>query len=204
MSPNHLLAFWGVAFALIVVPGPDWAFVLASGARNRVVLPAVAGLMIGYGLLTVIVAAGLGAVVAHAPEMLTALTAVGAAYLTYLGIALLGHPGSLPVRPVAAASPVLRGIGVSGLNPKGLLVFLALLPQFTDAHGAWPLRVQLAALGLVFTASCGGFYTVLGFSARAVLSSRPSAARLISRLSGTAMIAVGLLLIAERAWQLAG
>jgi threonine/homoserine/homoserine lactone efflux protein len=208
VNPNLLLAFWALAFALIVVPGPDWAFILATSARSRGVLPAVAGLMIGYGLLTAIVAAGLGAVVARSSGVLTGLTAVGAAYLTYLGVSLLGRPSTLheaaPAAPAATASPMLRGVGVSGLNPKGLLVFLAMLPQFTDANGDWPLRVQLAALGLIFTASCGGFYAVLGLSARAVLATKPAATRLISRISGTAMIIVGLLLIVERIRQIAG
>lgn len=210
MNPNLLLAFWVAAFVLIVVPGPDWAFVLASGARDRVVLPAVGGLVIGYSLLTAIVAAGLGTLVAHSSTVLTALTGIGAGYLAYLGVTLLRrpgapHPGHSPaVTSVSASSRVLGGIGVSGLNPKGLLIFLALLPQFTDAHGSWPVQIQLATLGLVFVATCAGFYTVIGFGARAMLSTRPAAARLISRVSGTAMITVGLILIVERIHQLAG
>ena len=59
-----------------------------------------------------------------------------------------------------------RGIGVSGLNPKGLLVFLAVLPQFAAPHGAWPLAVQLGVLGLVFTLICAGFYLSMGCAAR--------------------------------------
>jgi threonine/homoserine/homoserine lactone efflux protein len=121
--------------------------------------------LIGYGMLTVIVAAGLGAVVAGASPVLTVLTALGAGYLTYLGVSLLRHPGSLradtdPARlaGASAGSHVLRGVGVSGLNPKGLLIFLAVLPQVIDARGAWPIRVQLAALGLVFVATCGGLH----------------------------------------------
>jgi threonine/homoserine/homoserine lactone efflux protein len=197
-----LLAFWGVAFALIAVPGPDWAFVLATGSRDRVVLPAVAGLVIGYVLLTGVVAAGLGALVAGSSAALSLLTAIGAGYLVWLGIALHRRPGSLHLgggEPAASARRRLaRGIGVSGLNPKGLLVFLAILPQFTDACGAWPVPVQLTALGLVFVGTCAAFYTLVGFSARAVLAGAPAAARVVSRVSGTAMMAVGLLLIVER------
>ena len=57
---------------------------------------------------------------------------------------------------------LVKGIGVSGLNPKGLLVFLAVLPQFATPRGAWPLAVQLAVLGLVFTLTCAAFYLGLG------------------------------------------
>ena len=93
---------------------------------------------------------------------------------------------------------LLRGIGVSGLNPKGLLVFLALLPQFTTPHGSWPLTLQLAVLGLVFTLTCALFYLSMGSLVRRILAARPAVARLISRVSGAAMIVIGLLLLAER------
>ena len=91
-----------------------------------------------------------------------------------------------------------RGVGVSALNPKGLLVFLALLPQFTDPHGSWPLAAQLAMLGLVFTATCAVFYLCLGSFARSVLHARPAAALAVTRFSGAAMVVIGALLLAER------
>lgn len=203
MNPSLLLAFWAVTLLLIVVPGPDWAFVLASAARDHVVLPAVSGLMFGYILLTVLVAAGVGAVVGQSALFLIGLTAVGASYLIFLGLALLRHPGSLDTdvspssgRP-STRSHARRGIGVSGLNPKGLLIFVAMMPQFTDSQGSWPLPLQLAVLGLVFVATCGAFYTIVGLSARAILTAKPGAARLISRISGAAMILVGLVLLVE-------
>ncbi|MGB9377074.1 MAG: LysE family translocator [Mycobacteriales bacterium] len=194
-----------MTFVLIAVPGPDWAFILGAGARDRVVVPAVSGLMIGYALLTLLVAAGVGAVVQHSPGFLTALTAVGAAYLVYLGISILRRPSVLPSPPTTDLVPglpsrgghVWRGVGVSALNPKGLLIFLAMLPQFTDVHGRWPTALQLAALGAVFVVTCGVFYTAVGFSAKRILNSRPAATRFMSRLSGAAMITVGVALVVE-------
>lgn len=219
MDPKLLLAFWGVTFLLIVVPGPDWAFTLAAGARDRVVLPAVAGLVLGYTLLTVLVAVGVGALVARSPLVLTTLTAVGACYLVYVGTSVLRHPRELHVddgdapkttgtpltagtgsaQPASTAAIVSRGVGVSGLNPKGLLIFIALLPQFTDPRGRWPATVQLTTLGLVFVVTCGVFYTLVGHSARAILGAKPAAARHVSQVSGAAMIIIGLLLLTERA-----
>jgi threonine/homoserine/homoserine lactone efflux protein len=220
VDPKLLLAFWGVTFLLIVVPGPDWAFTLAAGARDRVVLPAVAGLVVGYSLLTVLVAVGVGALVARSPLVLTTLTAVGACYLVYVGTSVLRHPRALHVddgdgdapdatgtrrtartgsaHPASTAAIVSRGVGVSGLNPKGLLIFVALLPQFTDPRGRWPATVQLGTLGLVFVVTCGAFYTLVGHSARAILGAKPAAARLVSQMSGAAMIVIGLLLLVER------
>lgn len=200
MSPALLLAFWALTLVLVVIPGPDWAFTLASGVRDRVVFPAVAGLMIGYGAITVVVAAGVGALVTRTPLILTVLTAVGAAYLTYLGISLLIRPAAVDVAADTSYrwGHVVRGIGVSGLNPKGLLLFLAILPQFTDPDHGWPVPAQLAVLGLVFVATCGFFCTALGLCARSVLRSRPAASRALSRLSGVAMIVIGTLLLVER------
>lgn len=202
MDPGLLLAFWATAFLLIVVPGPDWAFTLASGVRDRVVLPAVAGLMLGYAALTVVIAAGVGAVVARTPLVLTVLTVVGAAYLVFLGASLLARPGTLHTVdghtvPGRRWRRTLRGVGVSALNPKGLLIFLAMLPQFTDPAGSWPFPLQIGALGLVFVGTCGAFYTALGLGARAVLRTSPTASRVVSRISGAAMIAIAVALLAE-------
>jgi threonine/homoserine/homoserine lactone efflux protein len=87
---------------------------------------------------------------------------------------------------------------VSGLNPKVLLLFLALLPQFTDSSAAWPVAVQIIALGLIHAFSCGVVYLAVGYGARAVLTSRPGAALNVSRISGAAMIVIAVVLAAER------
>jgi hypothetical protein len=67
MKPGQLLAIAAIAATLIAIPGPDWAFILAAGARNRVVLPAAAGLVIGYALIIVVAALGVGPLVTAAP-----------------------------------------------------------------------------------------------------------------------------------------
>lgn len=204
MNVNLLLAFWGVAVLLIVVPGPDWAFVLASGRRDRTVIPAVGGLMIGYTLLTAIVATGVGTLITERPVILTIISGVGAGYLILLGAGLLVRPSVIPDdRPPDASSSswgirLATGIGVSALNPKGLLTFLALLPQFTrqsaDGSSTW----QIGALGLVFVLSCGAFYAVLGTTTRVVFRGRPGVALALSRVSGVAMIGIGIAVIVER------
>ena len=202
MALNSVLAFWGVGALLIAVPGADWAFVIGAGLRDASVVPAVAGLVLGYTALTAVVAVGVGALVARTPAALTALTVTGGAYLIWRGATRLAfRPDSVVPEAAVTTTPrgtVVQGLGVSGLNPKGLLLFLALLPQFADRHGSWPLPAQLALLGAVFTATCGTFYLGLGSIVRTVLVARPWASRALTRVSGAAMLVIGALLLASR------
>lgn len=202
MAVSTIAAFWGIALLLIIVPGPDWAFILSFGLSSRTVLPAVGGLVLGYSAITVVVAAGVGGIVARSPGLLTGLIITGGLYLMWHGIRTFTRPAALPARADGRADgghgTLARGMGVSALNPKGLLLFLALLPQFTSPNARWPLAAQLAFLGLVFTLSCGAFYLCLGSFARTVLLARPAAAHVVIRLSGMAMAIVGAVLLAER------
>ena len=202
MAVSSIAAFWAVAALLIVVPGADWAFVIGAAVQHRSVMPAVGGLVLGYAGITVIVAAGVGAVVSGSPAVLTALTVVGGLYLTWHGAMTLAHPASPPSASPASGGDgrdiLIKGIGVSGLNPKGLLIFLALLPQFTDTRQRLPVAGQIGVLGLVFTVSCAAFYFTLGAFAQTVLHARPGAARAVSRIAGASMIVIGLSLIVER------
>ncbi|MFI6266548.1 LysE family translocator [Micromonospora sp. NPDC051006] len=206
MAVTSLLAFWTVALLLIVVPGADWAFTLGTALKGDPVAPAVGGLVLGYTAMTLVVAAGTGALVAGTPMALTVLTLAGGLYLIWLGTSTLANPaGPAPTaahpngpEPRGRWSILVRGVGVSGLNPKALLLFLALLPQFTDPAGDWPIAVQLGVLGLMFTLSCAAFYALIGRLARTVLRARPVAARVVSRLSGFGMVAVGVGLLLDR------
>jgi len=201
MGIDGAVGFWAISAMLVLVPGADWAYVMAAGLRDRTVWPAVSGILLGYLGMTAVVATGVATVVAGAPGLLTGLTAAGAAYLVWLGASIVAHPPAgidapdrQPLRPGRALA---RGLGVSGLNPKGLLLFLALLPQFTDPTGAWPLAAQIALLGVLHTANCGVGYLGVGVLTRAVLRARPAAARRTSRISGIAMILLGVALLAE-------
>jgi threonine/homoserine/homoserine lactone efflux protein len=201
METTALLAFATVSVLLVLVPGADWAYAIAAGMRDRTPIPAVGGLLLGYVLITAAVAAGLAAVVAARPSLLTGFTLAGAAYLFYLGIATVRRPA----QPADANTPALprrraflRGVGVSGLNPKALLLFLALLPQFVHRGDGWPLAVQIGVLGLLHTGVCALVYSGVAGAARVVLRARPAVARTVSRCSGIAMIVIAAALLAER------
>lgn len=203
MAVSSIAAFWGTAALLIAIPGADWAFILGAALGGRVIVPAVGGLVLGYAAVTTVVATGVGALVAGSPALLTGLTLVGGLYLAWLGVATCLRP---PAPPTASGGDRVgtgwktlgQGVGVSGLNPKGLLIFFALLPQFTDANGGWPVAAQIGVLGLAFVATCAAFYLALGACARLALNARASVASAAGRFAGAAMAAIGLLLIAER------
>ena len=202
MTFSVFAAFWVVSILFVITPGADWAYAISAGLKHRVVLPAVGGLLSGHLLATLIVAAGVGTLIARHPLALTTLTVAGAGYLLWLGANLLARPST----PHAAASQTsdswarwaLKGLCVSGLNPKVFLLFLALLPQFTDAAAPWPVSLQMVALGLVHTASCAVVYLLVGFGSQVVLRARPAAARRVSRVSGLIMIVIALGLLIDQ------
>jgi threonine/homoserine/homoserine lactone efflux protein len=205
MRASSVAAFVAVDALLVLTPGPDWAYVIAVGVREGLLLPAVAGLVTGYAGLTVLVAAGLGAVIATTPGALTAVTLIGGAYLVWLGACVVGRRVAPPAdadgrRPASGLGVAVRGAGTSGLNPKGLLLFMAVLPQFVDRAGRWPLPLQIILLGAVHMTSCGVGYLALGSVARAVFRARPTVLGALTRAAGGAMIILGALLLVERAF----
>ncbi|HEY4296544.1 MAG TPA: LysE family transporter [Paraburkholderia sp.] len=197
-----LTAFWVVSFSLVMVPGADWAYAISAGMRDKAIAPAVAGMLSGYLMITLVVAAGVGAAVARVPVVLTVLTLVGAGYLLWLGGNVLISPSA----PAAGSEPgsstrwgwVIRGFAVSGVNPKALLLFLALLPQFTRPNLPWSISSQIAALGFVQIVNCGVVYSLVGIGSKFVLSTRPRVARRVSQFSGVAMIVIAVLLLLEQ------
>lgn len=201
MPASSVLAFWGVAALLIVVPGPDWAFAISAGLRRHVV-PAAGGIVLGYVAMTIVVAAGVGILITSTPAALTILTIAGGLYLVWLGLKTVRHPATPSSSPGTQTSSrlgtLLQGMAVSGLNPKGLLIFVAMLPQFTDPAANWPLPVQMAALGITFTATCAVVYLCVGAFAQHLLHARPSVSRIASRASGASMVVIGTVLLVER------
>lgn len=202
MALGSVAAFWAVSLLFVLTPGADWAYAITAGIRHRRVFPAVTGLLMGHIVATVIVAAGVGVLVSKFPVLLLILTVVGAAYLVWLGIGMFRNPsipqeGEILIQGSNIRQAV-KGLGISGLNPKVFLLFLALLPQFTDPSAPWPIGGQIVVLGLVHVASCTVVYTVVALSARRVLSARPKAARAVTRYSGAAMVTIGAFLLAEQ------
>ncbi|CAM5566459.1 LysE family translocator [Streptomyces tanashiensis] len=202
MDTTTVAAFLAVDLLLVFTPGADWAYAISAGLRDRSVVPAVAGLVAGYAGYTLLAVAGLVVIVAGSTTVLTALTVAGAAYLMWLGWGVLRRPADLGAGEEAVASSrgriMLRGVGISGLNPKALLLYFALFPQFIDTTGGWPVAAQTGLLGTLHMTACAVVYLGVGVLARTVLKTRPTAARAVTRASGAMMIVIGGFLLAER------
>ena len=158
-APDTLLAFLLTALVLGFTPGPDNLFVLMQSATQgrRAGLAVVLGLCTGIVVHTAAVALGLAALLAASPLAFTLMKAVGAAYLLYLAWGAWHAPATaLPGGAQAPAQPLgalyRRGIVMNLSNPKVLLFFFALLPQFV-APDRGPVAAQLAVLGAVFILS---------------------------------------------------
>lgn len=224
MEPQALIGFLIVAVTLGCTPGPDWAFAIAAGLGRRSFVPAVAGLCGGYVLLTILLAAGIAALMAALPSLLLWLTVAGAVYLLWLGyrttrswrgsgFVTVGTNGELApdatagstLAPGSEASGTgppgsswaafLQGFGTSSINPKGLLLFVALTPQFITTDAAFPVPLQSVILGLSFVATTAVIYTLVAAGSRRLLRSRPAAARGVTLSSGITMCALGAVLL---------
>ncbi|MCH0557597.1 LysE family translocator [Streptomyces sp. MUM 16J] len=203
MESGLLLSFLALDLLLVCVPGADWAYVITAALRGSPVTRAVAGLVSGYALHTALATAGLAVLVAGSPRLLTVLTVAGAGYLLWLGWSVLRRPAvpgpTAEPAPPAGRGLFSRGAVISGLNPKGLLLYLSLLPQFLTLRGTHlPVPAQTAALGLLHMGCCAAVYLTVGTLARALLAARPAAARAVSRTSGAAMLGIGAFLLVER------
>ena len=191
MNPELFMAFVLVAAALACTPGVDWAYSIAAGLRQRSFVPAVAGLC-GGSVLT------------GAPGVLGWITLAGAAYLMWLGVSTLrswraasftadgGSGGGTGLRTF------LQGMGTSGINPKGLLFYVALVPQFVSADASLPVPVQSGLLGMTFVLLAGLVYTAVALLSRTLLQTRPGAARTVTLASGIIMVVLALVLLAEQ------
>ena len=204
MNPQLFLAFLVVAAALACTPGVDWAYTIAAGLRQRSFDPAVAGLCGGYVLHTLLLVAGLAAVLAGMPGVLGWITLAGAGYLLWLGVGTLRSWRGASFSADAAVGPgtqlrtFLQGMGTSGINPKGLLFYVALIPQFVSADASLPVPLQSGLLGMTFVALAGLVYTVVALLSRTLLQSRPGAARAVTLASGIIMVVLGTVLLGEQ------
>jgi threonine/homoserine/homoserine lactone efflux protein len=201
VDTGSLTAFAVTAFLLIVVPGPSVLFVISRGVAlgRKAALLTVAGNAAGVLVQVLVVAAGLGAVLERSAVLFDAVRVVGAAYLVYLGVQAIRHRRELStVLDVTATRPsrhILReGFVVGVTNPKLIVFFTAVLPQFVEPE-AGPVAVQLLVFGAVFVAIALVMDSLWGLAAgtaRTWLASRPHRLERLGGAGGLVIVGLGL------------
>ncbi|AXK35807.1 LysE family translocator [Streptomyces armeniacus] len=200
---DRLLAFAVASFLLIVVPGPSVLFVVgrALAQGRRAALTTVVGNTVGAYVLVAAVALGVGSVVERSALVFTALKLAGGAYLVFLGVRAVRQRGSLQAAFAGegpAAQGGLRtfweGFAVGVANPKTIVFFAAVLPQFVD-RGAGHVAAQMLVLGLVFNAIALASDSVWGLAAataRNWFARSPRRLAVIGGAGGLTMIGLGV------------
>jgi threonine/homoserine/homoserine lactone efflux protein len=204
ISPGQLAAFAVASLVLIVIPGPGVLFVVGRALAHgrRTALASVAGHAAGNWVVAVCVALGVGVIVQRSAVVFTVVRLAGAAYLVWLGIQAFRHRDSLAGVLAAAAAPRGRvraareGFVVGATNPKTVILFAAVLPQFVDRPaGHVPAQMLvLSAVAIVIGLASDSCWGLAASSVRAWFARSPRRLGLVGGAGGLAMIGLGVTL----------
>lgn len=207
MTLETWLAFFVASWLISLSPGAGAISCMAAGMRYGYARAMwnIAGLQAGIMFVLVIVALGLGAIIAASTTLFTAIKWLGALYLVWLGVQQWRAPAS-PVAADAAdagddgtpARLMLRGFLVNATNPKGIVFMLAVLPQFIDPHAPQLPQYAICGATLFFTdlVVMSGY---TGLAAKVLrLLREPHHVRWINRSFGAMFIAAGAALATFR------
>jgi homoserine/homoserine lactone efflux protein len=209
MSASHLLLFAATELLLSMTPGPAVLLVVSLGMRRGFASSrrGAAGILTGNAIYFALSAAGLGALLIASKHVFDILQIAGAAYLILLGLKMAvipsrpadestSRPGALDDSTTRRLDSFFQGLITQLANPKALVFFTALLPQFVDSSK--PMTIQFVILGVISILVELPVLLAYGFAAdrgRAVYGKH---APLIERLSGACLVAAGARLAASR------
>lgn len=211
MDLANYLSFLGAAILLTLAPGPDNMYILtkslSAGPRQGVTL--AMGLATGPLWHTLLVMAGVAAFIQSSPASFMVLKYCGAAYLLYLSYGAFRSKGaSIKAGDVVDKSESFalykrgfkRGFLMNASNPKVLLFFLAILPQFVQPNGFLSPSLQIGLLGLTFSIRRPSFFSIAAICAgqlKDTLIRHESFPLIMSRVEGTLLllIAIGLMFL---------
>jgi threonine/homoserine/homoserine lactone efflux protein len=206
----HLWAFIGIAALVIVVPGPDTVLVTKNALLHgrAAALGTAFGVDSGLVIWTVAAAFGVAALVRESAIAFSVLKVAGAAYLIWLGwqalraarrgSARVAESPGRPLRHVGAAVGFRQGLLCNLANPKIAVFFTSLLAQFVASRG--PVLEPFLLLGGLFVAMTVvwlGAYALVAVKISNVLA-RPSVKTSLERVTGVALIGLGVGLVLER------
>ena len=195
--------FVAAVIVFLAIPGPgNLALITSTGKGGlRGGLAATAGLIVGDQVLMWLAVAGVAALLAAWPLVFGAVQWIGAAYLAYLGLRmLLAKPGDRPVIQIRAGQYFRQAVGITLLNPKAIVFYMAFFPLFVDParhQGLLTFGVMAATIAMLTLAYCGVVMLLTLRFAR-VLQASPRATRWLNRAAGTLLVGFGLKLALSR------
>ncbi len=204
MLPTHrLVEFLITVYVLILIPGPSVLFVVSRGVSlgRRAALATVLGNASGFTLQLLLVSVGVGSIVARSDAVFTALKLAGAAYLVFLGVrnirdrkALAKLFGPTEVAPKSLRRIIREGFYVGATNPKGIIIFTAVLPQFIDrSQGHVTLQLlTLGAICILIALLSDGAWAIASGTARQWLGNSQRRLELLSGTGGVMLIGLGI------------
>lgn len=198
---THLLAFTVTALVLIAIPGPSVLFTVSRAITlgRGAGVATVAGNTVGAFTQVVAVAFGIGPLVERSVALFTVLKLAGAAYLVFLGVQAIRHRQSLAealgatIEQKTTTRIVIDGFTVGVTNPKVIVFFAAMLPQFVDRQ-ADNVPVQIIALGAIFAGIAlisDSTWALAAGTVRNWLGRSQRRLELIGGIGGLAMIGIG-------------
>ena len=195
--------FIAAVIVFLAIPGPGNLALITStgkgGARGG--LAATAGLIAGDQVLMWLAVAGVAALLAAWPLVFGAVQWIGAGYLAYLGLRMIfAKPGDRPVIQIRAGQYFRQAVGITLLNPKAIVFYMAFFPLFVDParhQGLLTFGVMAATIAALTLAYCAVVMLLTLRFAR-VLQASPRATRWLNRAAGTLLVGFGLKLALSR------
>lgn len=204
--PSRLTEYIVAAMVIILAPGPSVLFVIARAIAwgRKTAIFTVAGNVVGAFALSTLVAFGLGPILQSSDLAYAAVQFGGGGYLIYLGIDAIRHrrihaadmTNQGDIAPGALRS-MRDGFWVGGLNPKGLVFYAAVLPQFIDRDRG-NVTGQLILLGAIFSMLAfisDGSWGLLAGTARQWLATDPGRLEKLRATGGIVMLGLGTAVI---------
>lgn len=202
--PEYLVA----AMIIILAPGPSVLFIIARAIAwgRATAVATAAGNVTGAFTLSLMVAFGLGPILQRSETAFIAVQVLGGFYLVYLGVDAIRHSkihaedmvNQGEVRPTALQS-ARDGFWVGALNPKGLVFFAAILPQFLD-RGSSNVTSQLVLMGATFSVLAffsDGSWGLIAGTVREWMATSPRRLVTMRRIGGVVMTALGIFTLAS-------
>lgn len=203
MSVSAFIAYFSILFFATIIPGPSMLLALNHGANHGFAKTIYSGLgnLIGNLLMALLSILGLGVLLLSSGIVFSIIKWVGVIYLIYIGLRLIAEPVNNEELANSIAKPTpeksmyrlfIDGFVVAVGNPKGILFFTALFPQFIDVNDASIRRFMIIFITLGFVAfGCYMLYAIFGVRLNRLFRLKPFR-KIYNRITGSLFIGIGL------------